>query len=196
MKLYLIIVISISCIAVNCNYTNEAASIKEILSKLNTSGKDWLNLWGYKQLNKDDIKKIETLSIVFSYSLDSSNVNEFFKIYSDSSHISYADIYSGSFSIDSSYNEIKFISEPESVLKLFYKGGLCELLHYGYTIVFHDVFWINESRFIIVGYEIGENNQSVPKVWFFDLNAKQYTYYALQVRKEISDTYLINKFNN
>lgn len=195
MKVYLIILIIVGGIAAKCTYANEPPLINAILSKLNTAGKDWLSLWGYNQLTKDDIKKTETQSIKFNNSLDNLNASELFKIYSDSNHTSYADIYSGTFYMDSSINEIKLISEPESVLKLFYKGSLNELLHYGYTIVFQDVFWINENKFIVVGYEIEENNEDTPIVWLFDLSTKQYSSYTLNVSKNINDTYLIDKLN-
>ncbi len=102
---------------------------------------------------------------------------------------------SGTYYTDSTNREFKFLSEPESILKLYTKNKLSILLHYGYSIIFHDAFWIDPHKFIVLGYEIEIDKRASPKVWFFNLNTGQYSLFNLSISKKIDDMYVKNKFN-
>lgn len=195
MNYFLIILIVLGGISERCTNPQGSMEVEDILRKMNNNGKEWLQIWSFNKLAESDIKLSETKNIIYDNALDESNGDNFFKIYSDSSYTSYVDIYSGTYYVDSNNLNFKFISEPESVLKLFYNDSLSILLHYGYSIVFHDVFWINENKFLVVGYEIEANKKATPIIWYFNLITKKYSSYKLTVSKEIDDTYLKTKFH-
>jgi hypothetical protein len=192
---FLLILIVFGANSARCTNPKDSMEVEDILRTTNKNGKEWLQIWGLKKLTENDIKLSSTKNIVYSNGLDESDVDNLFKIYSDSSFTSYVDIYSGAYYIDSNNLNHKFISEPESVLKLFYKDSLSILLHFGYSIVFHDAIWINNNKFLVVGYEIEANKRATPIIWYFNLITNKYSTYRLMVSKEINDSYLKIKFH-
>jgi hypothetical protein len=194
MRIYILVLFFVSISAAKCSDSNKTQYIFEILSKLNNSGKKWISLWGYKELKINDILQTDSQHITYNIS-DGISSPDFFRIYSENSMQSFIDIYSGTFYIDSSKESISYLSEPESIVKLWRNDSLYTLLHYGYSIVFQDAFWINKDAFIVVGYEIGEDNIDLPKVWLFDLSTKKLSTFDLDKRNKINDDYLINRVN-
>ena len=192
---FLIILIVFGANSASCTNPQDSMEVQDILRTTNKNGKEWLQIWGLKKLTENVIKLSSTKNIIYNNGLDKSDGYHLFKIYSDSSFTSYVDIYSGTYYVDSNNLNLKFISEPESVLKLFYKDSLSILLHYGYSIVFHDAIWINDNKFLVVGYEIEANKMATPIIWYFNLITKKYSTYRLMVSKEINDSYLKIKFH-
>lgn len=196
MRLY-VVMIFVAFLFQDCSDNERIFSdVKLIVDKLNADAGKWMSCWGYDTVVIDDLVQSGRQNLEWrDASSNGSFIDKKLRVYTKDS-ISFIDIYSGSYVLDSTSQYPELIEEPESIVKVLYRNNIGELLHYGYSAVFQDAFWLKEDAFMVVGYEMDETGASVPRIWAFDLQKHLILIYSFKPRKEMGEDYIKKKILN
>jgi hypothetical protein len=186
------IIVSIALLCFRCSL-GQSVSGETTVRRINKEYTKWLSQWQNGQLKETDLHIDSTYKIQPTLSFQHSEKR--FQSCSPSGN-NCIDIYSGSYDFDANSNSVDFNGEPESLIILSAENTDTILLHYGYSMVFQDLFWNSKNQFVVLGYEIANRNTNTPTIWVFDLALRVYQVYHFKgAKNDVLTNYVLSKFS-